>query len=313
MTQPTTTNPPEASPVSLLQSPLFNVLAFSIFWAMQIFITKLAFLKGARLFPFTIQSALFSGGIMLIAVLPRCRRDLRSMKLPILLGVLCANAIHNGLGGFLANMGTARASATNAAFVMQCSTVTTTLMAWLILGEPLSREKIATVALIIFGSFLLLTDGLVAKPGVGELLLLFACISWSTGNVSIRWLLKKTFIKSDVVSLLRPIAGLPVFIALFGISHLWSHSTPTIEQHILDTTALGYAAWNGLLCALVWIFLNRTLEVASASYMTAMCSLTPVFVGALAIPFLGERLSIVQFFGGGLIVCSSLIVHRLKF
>jgi uncharacterized membrane protein len=70
---------------------------------------------------------------------------------------------------------------------------------------------------------------------------------------------------------------------------------------------------NGACLALVWVFLNRTLEVASASYMTAMCSLTPVFVAALAIPFFGERLSLIQILGATLIVASSFIVHRLKF
>jgi O-acetylserine/cysteine efflux transporter len=235
------------------------------------------------------------------------------MQLPILLGILGANAIHNGLGGFLANMGTALAPATNAAFVMQCSTVTTTLIAWLLLGERLNRHKIATVAIIMLGSFLLLTDGLVALPGAGEVLLLLACISWSTGNVAVRGLLAKASIKPDVVSLLRPIAGLPVFITLLGISDFWGYNNPTVEGDIFDSAVTVYAALNGLLCALLWIFLNRTLEVASASYMTAMCSLTPVFVAILAVPCLGERLSLIQAGGAALIVCSSFIVHRLKF
>jgi drug/metabolite transporter (DMT)-like permease len=284
-----------------------------MFWAAQVLITKLAFLQGAPLFPFIIQSALFSIAIMSLVVLPRCYKELRSISLPILLGVLGANSIHFGLGGFFSSMGTARTSATNAAFVMQFSTVTTTLMAWLVLREPLTRAKVATVVIIVLGSFLLLTNGLVTTPGTGELLLLAACISWSTGNVSIRWLLKRDSIKSDLISFLRPIAGLPIFVALFTVSTLWVDISSAFEEKILDTSITGYTMLNGACLALVWVFLNRTLEVASASYMTAMCSLTPVFVAALAIPFFGERLSLIQILGATLIVASSFIVHRLKF
>lgn len=299
--------------MSLLRSPLFNVLAFSVFWAAQVLVTKLAFLKGATLFPLIIQSASFSVAIMTVFVLPRCYHELRSTSPSILLGVVGANAIHFGLGGFFSSMGTARASATNAAFVMQCSTVTTTLIAWLVLGEPLTRAKILTVAIIMLGSFFLLTNGLVKPPGAGELLLLVACISWSTGNVFIRWLLRKHSISSDSISFLRPIAGLPVFMALFGISHFWFGNTPAFGDEIFDASFTGHAALNGACLVLVWVFLNRTLEVASASYMTAMCSITPVFVAALAIPFFGDRLSLIQILGAMLIVASSFIVQRLRF
>jgi drug/metabolite transporter (DMT)-like permease len=294
-------------------SPLFNVLAFSVFWAAQVLVTKLAFLKGAPLFPFIIQSAFFSILLMTGLVLPRHYRHIRTVPRSILLGVLGANAIHFGLGGFFSSMGTARTSATNAAFTMQFSTVTTTLMAWLVLGEPLTRSKVATVALIMVGSFLLLTNGLVTPPGAGELLVLLACISWSTGNVGIRWLLRKGSMRSDVIACLRPVVGLPIFVALLEISHLWAGDRLALGEGLCDLSCAGYAAVNGACLSLLWIFLNRTLEVASASYMTAMCSVTPVFVAALAIPLFGERLSLVQVLGAGLIVSSSFLVQRLKF
>ena len=44
----------------ILQSPLGNVLLYSLFWALEIFITKIAFLNGAQVIPFTIQSSLIT-------------------------------------------------------------------------------------------------------------------------------------------------------------------------------------------------------------------------------------------------------------
>jgi drug/metabolite transporter (DMT)-like permease len=163
------------------------------------------------------------------------------------------------------------------------------------------------------GSFLLLTDGLVAQPGVGEVVLLFACLSWSTGNVFIRLLLRRSSVPPDLVSLLRPLGGLPVFLVLFGVTQLEPRGDSAVSVGIFEGVHTGYAALNGVCSVMVWIFLNRTLKFATASYMTAMCSLTPVFVMCLAIPFLGEGLSPVQFLGGALIVSASFLVHRLRF
>ena len=50
---------------------LINVTLFSVFWALQIFISKLGFNAGAKAVPFTLQSAFVALIILAIIVLPK--------------------------------------------------------------------------------------------------------------------------------------------------------------------------------------------------------------------------------------------------
>lgn len=297
---------------SFARSPLFNVLAFSILWALQVFVTKLAFVAGADVLSFTLQTTVFAIVAAMILLLPRCGRDLLRLAPLVLLGILVANAVHNGVGGFLGNQGTKLTSAINAGFLMQCSTVTTTLFAWIFLKEPLTRGKIVTVSTIVLGSFLLLTNGLMSAPRAGDGLIICACCAWSSGNVFIRKVLHGTQINPDIISFLRPIAGFPMSILLFGAYDQYAGTDFLKYENFMRSEWYAYSAVTGTLCVLVWFFLNRTLKIASASYMTMMSSLTPVFVAMLAVVFLGETISSLQMLGGAMIVLSGFVVHRLK-
>jgi len=42
-----------------MDSPFVNVVLFSVFWTIQIFVTKLGFLEGAEIIPFSVQSVIF--------------------------------------------------------------------------------------------------------------------------------------------------------------------------------------------------------------------------------------------------------------
>lgn len=297
----------------LSDSPLFNVLAFSIFWAIQIFVSKLAFIAGAAVIPFTVQSAVFAIIALLVLVLPKVSSEIKALSPKILIGLLIANAIHYALGGFFSNSGTALTSTVNAGFLVQFSTVTTTLLAAIVLKEKLKKSKIVTVIMIIIGSFLLITKGALIIPRLGDILILLACLSWSTGNVLVRKTLRSSNVSGDVVSFLRPIAGLPVLLFFVILSPLYP--TPIKEvfmQNLFVSEHLGYAALNGVFAALLWIYLNRTLKVASASYMTMMSSLTPVLVTLMAIVFLREKLEPIQVLGILIIIGSGTITQLLK-
>lgn len=294
-------------------SPLFNVLAFSFFWAIQIFVSKLAFLAGAKVIPFTVQSAVFVIIILTIFVLPRKINEVKGLSRNVFLWLLLANVIHYGIGGILSNGGTSLTTAINAGFLVQFTTVTTTTLAWLILKEKITASKIITVVLIIIGSFFLITKGQLIIPHVGDILILLACLSWSTGGVLVRKVLKSTNVSGDVVSFLRPIAGLPVMLFFISLSSIYpSPVRETFQQNLFNFQYILYAALNGLFVALLWIFLNRTLKIASASYMTMMSSLTPVIVAVLAIILLKESLSPIQLVGVLIIISSGIVTQLLK-
>jgi len=71
-----------------------------------------------------------------------------------------------------------------------------------------------------------------------------------------------------------------------------------------------------LLLTIVGITLTQLRFVAyksaSASYVTMVFSFTPVFVSFMAIPILGESMTLLQIIGGILIILAGILVEKLK-
>lgn len=295
------------------ETPFFNVIAFSVFWAIQIFVSKLAFLAGAKVVPFTIQTGI--AAIILLSIYIFCfkKNKLRELSGAVLLSLLVGSAIHNGLGSFLSNAGISLTTALNAGFLIQFTTVTTSVLAWLVLKEKMTKSKMVMVSMIMIGTYFLITKGQMLTPHLGDILILLACLSWSTGNIIIKRTMKQHPIDSDVVTFLRPISGLPIFLSFVALSPLYPAPTQAIFQtNIFDFSFFPFALLNGFFAVLLWIFLNRTLKIASASYMTMMSSLTPILVALLAMLFLKETLIPIQWFGVLLITISGIATQLLK-
>jgi drug/metabolite transporter (DMT)-like permease len=166
---------------------------------------------------------------------------------------------------------------------------------------------------MLFGAYLLTTKGQVLLPKIGDLFILSACVCWSIGNVLVRKILKTYPVRVDLITLQKPFAGLPVILLLVGISVL----NPGIFGELIQVmsccnpplSALPYTIGNGFLLAMTWIYLNNTLEVSSASYMTMMSMITPVIVSLLAMIFLGETMILIQILGAGLIILSGVVTY----
>ena len=296
----------------LASSALVNVLLVAIIWAFEVFVAKLAFLAGAGVVTFTIQTYIVTFVFLLIYVLPILKK-IKKIPVNILKQLMLANALHNGFGGFFSYIGILLTSAINAGFLLQFTTVTTSMMAWLFLKEKMTKSKVITIIAIIIGTFFLITNGKLDIPHLGDLLILFACLSWSLGNVIIRKNLKQSPVNPDIISFLRPIAGIPIqlfFVLLASLYPLAIQST--FKLSLLDFHYSFYVIIHGVLVGLLWIFLNRTLKLASASYMTMMTSLTPILVAILAMVFLHESLTLIRWFGAVIIISSSIITQYLK-
>jgi len=100
-----------------------NVFLFSLFWALQILVSKMGFSAGAKAIPFTLQSAVVALIFLSVVVLPKNYKEIVSLPKKVLLGLLLANAIHFGLGGFFSNSGVALTSAVNAGFLVKFALV----------------------------------------------------------------------------------------------------------------------------------------------------------------------------------------------
>ena len=224
-----------------------------------------------------------------------------------------ANAIQAGVGAILVIIGIAWTEAINAGFLVKLATVTTVFFAWLILKESISKLKIAIVFLMLFGAYLLTTKGQSLLPRVGDLFILAACFCWSMGSVLVRKTLRTHAVDADVVTMQKPLASLPVFFILVGLSLFFPTLLGSLQPVLIcctfSPTYIPFAIGSGICLGLTWIFLFRTLNVATASYMTLMSMITPIIVSLLAVVILDERLILIQIIGGGLIVLSGIAIY----
>ena len=289
---------------------------FSACWAFQIFVAKLGLTAGAMVLPFQLVMLISAMGVLVTLLFQKTGVPLWQLfrQRPALFWELfLANAIQAGLGTCLSIIGIALTEAINAGFLVKLATVTTIFFAWLILKENISRLKIAVVFVMLFGAYLLTTKGQSLLPRVGDLFILGACFCWSLGNVLVRKTLRTQAVNADVVTMQKPLASLPVFLILVGASlfspQLLGGLQPVLSCCTFSPTYLPYAIGSGFCLAMAWIYLFRTLNVATASYMTLMSMVTPIIVSLLAIVFLDERLILIQIIGGGLIVLSGVAIY----
>lgn len=300
-------------------SPLFNVLMFSSFWAFQIFITKLGLNKGALVLPYQLVMILVAMVTTVILLLPESGKSFYYlfMERPQLFWQLfLANAIQTGLGTSLSIVGIALTNAINAGFLVKMSVVTTILFARFLLKESLTFLKGVVLLVMLGGAYLLTTKAQTLIPRTGDLLILGACVCWSLGTVLVRKALRLKTVRADVVTLQKPFASLAVF-SVFIAASVYA---PTIFGDLQDVlkcctvtqSSLIYAIFSGFCLGMTWIYLFRTLNVATASYMTLISMVTPVIVSILAVIFLKETLNWVQLIGITMILVSGITVSRSK-
>ena len=293
--------------------PFANVATFSVLWALQIYLTKVAFLRGAQLGAFVFFSALATLLVCSVYFLPQHFAELRALRIKsqeAFLIMLLAGLVHYGLGGMFSTAGVALSSATSAAFLSKLSFVFTIGLAAIFLSEPLTRQKLSASALMLFGAYLLATQGRALAPGVGNLLVIIACICWSSGTILTKLALRRAHISGELISAVRPFVGSPFLLAYSLIVPQFSAATRAVfGDSIWQPEILLFALGNGLLTVLTWVFLNRTLTVATASYMTMMSMMTPVIVAGLAFTFLDEKLALIQLAGAGMIISGAVVTH----
>lgn len=263
------------------------------------------------------QALMFLSTMVTLAVLllPRSGGELVHLlkyKPALFWKMFFANAIQSGLGTCLSIVGIALTNAINAGFLVKLSTVTTTLFAWVILKERMSLRKMIVILTALSGAYLLTTKGMAILPQIGDIFILLACFCWSLGNVTVRSLLKQQAVNPDVVTIQKPLAGAPIFLGLVGFSMFYSDRLGNLGEVLaccsFSTNFLPYALASGFCLAMAWIFLYRTLNVSTASYMTLMSMVTPIFVSILAMILLGERLIGIQVVGAGMILLSGVMV-----
>jgi len=297
----------------ILDAPFTNVFLFSLAWALQLFISKLAFEAGAHPITFLLQNLWVNWFVTAVIVLPVRWKELKDLEGKVLKRIILANTIHFGFGSFFCYAGLALTTATNAGFLVKFSLITTLLIARIILKEKMTISKTCAATVMLIGMYLLSTKAKLIVPKAGDLLILLACVAWSTGDVLIRKVLREKPVSGEIVAFLRPISGFPVILFFVILAPFYPEALQsTFQVDFFSFRFFGYVCLAGVSTAVLTLFLNRSLKIASASYTVMISMMTPVFVAFFAYIFLHERILPIQIIGAVLIIVSGIITHIMK-
>jgi len=163
-----------------------------------------------------------------------------------------------------------------------------------------TNYTISQVTSILVGSYFLLYENGKLSFSLGALYTLaMAAAAALIANV----LIKHTISKMHP-DLSGAVIQIVATIALLGMA--WSTNALTTPMHWQMILIGGFLAFAQI------ILRNRAYAVASASYVSMIYALSPLFVTLLSYLFLSETLSLSELVGGMIIIGATLIVHKLK-
>jgi drug/metabolite transporter (DMT)-like permease len=282
-----------------IDKKLLYVSIFSLSWALLIFFNKNAINSGVEALPYTIQGTFVNASILLIYNLFLRRREFKKIKFNhlkrlVLIGIFVGTAYILGFYGLKLS------TSINYGFLIKSTLLFTTILAFIFLKEKFNSEKVILLFVFVIGVYFLTTGGKMIIPRIGDILTLITAFCYSSALIITKPLTKE--IHSDIVSLGRIGFALLVLFLLI----------PILKVNPLEIKAGIYVLITGVFGAILAIFINKTITVSSASYLTMMSMSVPVIVALLSLIFLKEPMNIFQIIGGTLIIVSGVLTQKSK-
>ncbi|MBF2066329.1 MAG: DMT family transporter [Calothrix sp. C42_A2020_038] len=216
-----------------------------------------------------------------------------------------------GLSYILGTVGLNLTTASNATLISVSEPIITIALAAVLLKEKISSP------LINLGLVACVGVGMVASPSLthitlnsltGDILVLFGVLCASLYAIVSRPLVKQA--APLVLVALQQSFALVLFVLILGISQFLDHSTISFVQ--IHFYSLFLAIISGIIGQGVafWLYL-LALRTSGVSVTSLYLTLIPLFGVATAYVTLGERLSLIQTLGGGLILIVVLFISQL--
>ncbi len=277
------------------------VSLFSLFWSVNIILTRVILQRGVHPIQLSFQTLVGSAVMLLIFLLISNPKSLTQGSKRSIWGAIISGAIGGGLANIVSNIGLNLSAAANFGFLIKTTTAFIVILAYFFLKEPLNKLKVGLVIAMLFGSYLISTKGGLLVPKIGDVFILLGAFGFGAATVINRAVLKKDILP-NVVSFYRAAVGMVVSLIFLLITDGVSINLEIIHLIIFSSA----------LQALVYIYLNKTLAVASASYLTIMSMSVPVVVLGMSVLFLGESFILPQIIGAILIVGGGILTQKTK-
>ena len=199
-------------------------------------------------------------------------------------------------------------TALNIALVNSNMPIGVVVLAWLILGQPVSRIRALGIACALCGVLFIITRGqwrtlVELSFAPGDLLMVAAILCWGTFSVLMRRfalpLHALTFLTAQIA------LGLTVILPFYLLELT---TTGGFQPAPRSLAVIGYVAvFPGLLAYAFW---NHGVARAGPARAAMFLYLVPVFAAVLAVAFLGERLHLFHAVGGLLILLGLWLATR---
>ena len=258
--------------------------------------SKLAFNQGVEPLNFSAQILLIAGLMLFVLLGAKRPQSLWAFTPQSFWVIFLAAFFGSGCYYAFSFLGLKYSTAVNFGFLSQTCVVFTAVLAYFLLKEQLTPYKWGLIALLLLGCYLVSTGGIRLAPQMGDWLIVLGALSFSLGVIAAKFGMRN--IPPLFFSAWRAFLG--GFLLL-----IYLLVTGSLNPHI----AWGWALLVGFFVALAILGVNKTLELASASYVVMMSNLIPVFTLILAFLILGEKMNLIQMAGGAVILVSSLLCH----
>jgi len=276
---------------------LLFVMMFSIIWALQIIMSKIALNNGASAFAFLFQIMVVAAIILLSYILIFKKNTLRLVHRQDMRKLLLIAFIGTAVANMLGYYGLEHSTSINYGFLVKTAVFFTIVLSHFLIDEKIDSHKIILMITLLTGVYLITTKGIALVPNRFDILIVMSAFFYALTNTVAKTVLRD--IPPDVVALFRLTFG--AFFLLLLMPLFCQNFYVVVDYNLVIVT--------GILLAMMQILLYRTLKITSACYLSMMSMATPLIVTIIGVFILKESFSAVQTVGGALIIVSGILIH----
>lgn len=272
----------------------------SALYGFSIILVKMALNQGYSAYSLVSSRSLLSIPLMILAVFylkgkvnytkPLPKRDLTIIGM-----------VGSGTAMMTLYLGQAYTLAINAGFVFRFVFIFTALFSHFLLKDKIQKSQYASMGIMFIGMYLISTDGKALNPHWGDIIVLLASMQVGFTNVLAKITMKK--VNSYMISAIRILIG-SIFVvlvvsALFGLDTLG------------PITSIPYTIVALALLEIIFIFLYyRGIEIEGPLTATLFFLMGALVSAVLSYVILGEKLSVIGWAGGFLIMVGAYVLIK---
>jgi drug/metabolite transporter (DMT)-like permease len=277
---------------------LTYALLFSIFWAVNIILVKIGLLEGVHPLVFIFIMFATAALLSIFYNLVFNRDEFKKINKSNIWKMILVGVIGSGMANIFTFYGLKLSTAINYGFIIKTGLIFVIALSYFFLKERITPQKIFLALLLLAGAYLISTKGESYIPHIGDILIVGGAFFYSVSTIIAKPLLRA--VKPETLVMFRT-----AFASLFILPFV-----PFIATRTFNLKTLLIVILAGFIAFLSLTFLNKTLQNATASYVSMMSMITPLLVAIMAFAILGEGMNMHQLIGGVLIISSAMLIQK---